>query len=83
MMVIRIAYLMLMYEKIVIRDTKQRPGVLFAPGLSLRKIREELWKVHEAQILDQRTGEVHVMQMDTGELTNSLLEKIGVAEFSH
>lgn len=52
-------------------------------GLSLRKIREELWKVHEAQILDQRTGEVHVMQMDTGELTNSLLEKIGVADFSH
>jgi len=52
-------------------------------GLSLRKIREELWKVHEAQILDPRTGEVHVMQMDTGELTNSLLEKIGVAGFSH
>ncbi len=51
--------------------------------VSLRKIREELWKVHEAQILDQRTGEVHVMQMDTGELTNSLLKMIGVPEFSH
>ena len=51
--------------------------------VSLRKIREELWKVHEAQILDQRTGEVHVMQMDTGELTNSLLEIIGAPEFSH
>ncbi|MBO8093852.1 MAG: IS1634 family transposase [Prosthecochloris sp.] len=52
-------------------------------GVSLRKIREELWKVHEAQILDQSTGEVHIMQMETSELTKSLLEKIGVPEFSH
>lgn len=52
-------------------------------GLSLRKIREELWTVHEAQILDQRTGEMHVLQMETTELANSLLEKIGVSEFSH
>nr|MBC8523925.1 transposase [Chlorobium phaeobacteroides] len=52
-------------------------------GLSLRKIREELWKVHEAQIVDQRTGEVHVMQVETSKLTNSLLEKIGVSEHPH
>ncbi len=52
-------------------------------GVSLRKIREELWKVHEAQILDQSTGEVHMMQMETSELTKSLLEKIGAPEFSH
>jgi hypothetical protein len=25
-------------------------------GMSLRKSREKLWKVHEAQIPDQRTG---------------------------
>ncbi|WP_303680774.1 transposase, partial [Pelodictyon luteolum] len=52
-------------------------------GLSLRKVRDELWKVHEAQIVDQRTGVMHMMQMDAGELTSSLLEKIGVDEFSH
>ena len=52
-------------------------------GVSLRKIREELWKVHEAQILDQSTGEVHVMQMERSKLTNSLLKKIGVPEHSH
>ena len=52
-------------------------------GLSLRKIRQELWQVHEAQILDQRTGEIHVMQMDTGEFTDSLLDKIGSSEFLH
>jgi len=52
-------------------------------GRSLRKIREELWQVHEAQIIDLRTGEVHVMQMDTGELMGSLLDKIGGSEFSH
>lgn len=51
--------------------------------LSLRKIREELWQVHEAQILDQRTGEIHVMQMDTGKFTDSLLDKIGGSEFLH
>ena len=34
MMVIRIAYLMLMYEKIVIRDTKQRPEILRNPRFS-------------------------------------------------
>ena len=52
-------------------------------GLSLRKIREELWLVHEAHILDHRTGEVHVMQMDTSKLTGILLDKIGDYEFSH
>jgi hypothetical protein len=26
---------------------------------------------------------VHIMQMETSELTKSLLEKIGVPEFSH
>ena len=52
-------------------------------GLSLRKIREELWQVHEAHILDHRTGEVLVMQMDTSKLTGILLDKIDDYEFSH
>ena len=36
---------------------------------SLRQIRKELMKVHEAHIRDERTGEVYVMQMDAGELS--------------
>ena len=32
-------------------------------GVSIRKIRDELWKVHEARIQDNRTGQVHYLRM--------------------
>ena len=39
-------------------------------GQSTRQIRDQLWKVHEAHLLDDRTGQTHVMQMDARELGN-------------
>lgn len=52
-------------------------------GLSLRKIRKELWQVHEAHIRDEQTGEVYMMQMDTGEFAGSKLSKLLESGFSH
>jgi len=52
-------------------------------GRSLRQIRKELWQVHEAHILDEQTGEVHVMQMDVGEFAASELNKLLDSGFSH
>lgn len=40
-------------------------------GQSLRQIRDELWQVQEAHILDERTGEVHSVRMNTSKLANS------------
>lgn len=42
-------------------------------GQSTRQIRDQLWKVHEAHLLDERTGQKHVMQMNARELGNSEL----------
>ncbi len=52
-------------------------------GRALRQIRKELWQVHEAHILDEQTGEVHVMQMDVGEFAGSALNKLLDSGFSH
>ena len=52
-------------------------------GRSLCQIRKELWQVHEAHIRDEQTGEVHVMQMDTGEFAGNELSKLLNQEFSH
>jgi len=52
-------------------------------GRSLRQIRKKLWQVHEAHILDEQTGEVHVMQMDVGEFAGSELNKLLDSGFSH
>ena len=52
-------------------------------GRSLRQIRKELWQVHEAHIRDEQTGELHVMQMDTGEFAGNELSKLLNQEFSH
>jgi len=39
-------------------------------GQSTRQTRNQLWKVHEAHLLDERTGQTHVMQMNARELGN-------------
>jgi transposase len=39
---------------------------------SLRKIRDELWRVHEIHLCYERTGEVYVKQMGTSEFTNEV-----------
>ena len=50
---------------------------------SLHQIRKELWQVHEAHIRDEQTGEVHVLQMDTGDFVNSALMDLLNSEFTH
>ena len=45
-------------------------------GLSLRLIRDELWRVHEAHVLDELTGQVHVLRMDMAESVNSSIAKL-------
>ena len=52
-------------------------------GQSLREIRDELWRVQEANIRDDRTGEVHVLHMDTGDLGNRALIQFLNPEFPH
>lgn len=52
-------------------------------GRSLRQIRQDLWRVHEAQIRDERTGETYVLQMDVGELASSELMKLLNSDFPH
>ena len=39
---------------------------------SLRKIQEEIWRVHEIHLCYERTGKVYVKQMGTSEFTNQI-----------
>jgi len=39
-------------------------------GRSIRQIRKQLWSVHEAHLLDPRTGETHIVGMDAHEITD-------------
>ena len=52
-------------------------------GRSLRQIRDELWQVQEANIHDERTGEVHAVRMNTSKLANSTLIQLLNPEFPH
>jgi transposase len=52
-------------------------------GRSLRQIRDELWQVQEANILDERTGEVHVLRMNISELASTSLMQFMNSEFPH
>lgn len=52
-------------------------------GRSLRQIRDELWQVHEANIRDELTGEVHILRMDNHEVANSQLINLLNPEFPH
>jgi hypothetical protein len=52
-------------------------------GRSLRMIKSELWQVHEAHICDEKTGQLHVLQMDAGDFVNSLIIKFLNPEFPH
>ena len=50
---------------------------------SLRQIRKEFLQVHEAHIRNEQTGEVLVMQMDTGDFAGSVLSSLLNSELSH
>jgi len=52
-------------------------------GKSIRQVRKELWQVHEAHIRDEQTGELHVLQMDTGDFLSSALMDLLNTEFTH
>jgi len=52
-------------------------------GMSLKRIRDELWKIHEAHIRDERTGEIHVMRMDIRNSANKSLIDLLESEFPH
>jgi len=41
-------------------------------GTSLKQVRKQLWKVHEAHLLDERTGKTHVMCMNAREFANPI-----------
>ena len=52
-------------------------------GTSIRQIRKQLWKVHEAHLLDERTGKTHVMQMSARKLANPFLINLLEPFFTH
>ena len=49
-------------------------------GVSIKQIRKQLWKVHEAHLLNEITGKTHIVRMDARQLGNpqliDLLESI-------
>ena len=42
-------------------------------GASIKQIRKQLWKVHEAHLLNEVTGKTHTVQMDVRKLGNPQL----------
>ena len=52
-------------------------------GLSLRRIRNALWKVHEAHMRDERTGKVHVLRMETDDPEHRVLLEFLKDDFPH
>ena len=50
---------------------------------SLRQIRDELWQVQEANIYDERTGELHTVSMNTSKLANNSILKFLNHELPH
>ncbi|MCD8516441.1 MAG: IS1634 family transposase [Burkholderiaceae bacterium] len=42
-------------------------------GASIKQIRKQLWKVHEAHLLNEITGKTHIVQMDARQLGNPQL----------
>ena len=50
---------------------------------SLKQVRDQLWKVHEAHLRDEQTGKVHVLRTNTTAWADSALGKLLNAEFTH
>ena len=50
---------------------------------SLKQVRDQLWKVHEAHLRDEQTGKVHVLRTNTTAWAESALGKLLNAEFTH
>ena len=56
-----------------IAASKQPRGSAICWGVSIKHIRKQLWRVHEAHLLDEPTGRTHTMQMDARLLGNPQL----------
>lgn len=52
-------------------------------GLSLRRIRDTIWKVHEAHLRDEQTGQVHIFRMEPGGPEYTALSEFLKSEFRH
>lgn len=52
-------------------------------GRSIRQIRKQLWNVHEAHLLDPRTGETHVVGMDPHETAHPSLSELLEPHFTY
>ena len=52
-------------------------------GVSLKQIRNQLWQVHEAHLLDQLTGKTHVMSMNPRNIANASLIDLLEPLFTH
>jgi hypothetical protein len=42
-------------------------------GASIKQIRKQLWKDHEAHLFNEITGKTHIVQMDARQLGNPQL----------
>ena len=52
-------------------------------GRALRQIRDDLWKIHEAQVRDEQTGKVHVLRMEPESNTSKTIMNLLKSELPH
>jgi len=50
---------------------------------SIKQVRDQLWKVHEAHLRDEDTGKVHVLRTNTADWADTPIGKLLNAEFTH
>jgi hypothetical protein len=52
-------------------------------GMLVKQVRNQLWKIHEAHLRDERTGQTHVLTMNERESTDSILIDLLKPELPH
>jgi len=52
-------------------------------GMSLKRIRNTLWRVHEAHLRDERTGKVHIKRMKANTSHTEAISQALQLEFPH
>ena len=52
-------------------------------GMSLKQVRNQLWKIHKAHLLDLRSGMTHDMCMNARELANPAMIDLLETVFTH
>jgi transposase len=51
--------------------------------VSIKQIRNQLWKIHEAHLRDERTGQTHVLTMNDRELAHQALTDLLKHDLPH